>query len=212
MKKGLFCFLCIVIFFISATLGSVTANGATRRVSGFYRSDFVKGVAYEGPNHLAIHGYSQSIYEDGSVNQFRLALINDDVIFIHSHGAPGLFTLSLNTQVSGTMISTMSFSSGTKLVYISACKSGQSGTLGNVCDALKNKGVDAVVAFKENVGATTDTNGIHRFNSIVVYKLVNGYTIKEAMELAKKQIYSESEKYWGADSYVIYGDGSVTVN
>ena len=52
--------------------------------------------------------------------------------------------------------------------------------------------------FTENISAITDTDGIHRFNSIVVYKLVGGYSISSALLSAKTQIFKESNKYWGA--------------
>lgn len=214
MKKACH-FICIAVFFVVFVFlgSSVAAISESPTAVGFYRSDFIKGVADEGPKHLATHGYSYNIYSDASMSKFKSALINDDVIFVHSHGAEGLFTLSPSVRIYGNKIASASISADAKLVYLSACKTGlSSSTYGNVGSALVNKGVDSVVAFTENVSAITDTDGIHRFNSIVVYKLVNGYSIYSALFQAKIQIFDESEKYWGADSYIIYGSGSTTIN
>lgn len=214
MKKVCFYFFCAILLVVSVSMGAIFAEAVSNQsVSGFRRTDFVRGVGYEGPMHLSTKGFSHFIYEDASISTFHEALYSDDVIFIHSHGAAGLFTLSSSTQVTGNMINSFSGTTDAKLVYISACNSGLSSpTHGNVGTALCNKGVDAVVAFEDTVAASTETNGIHRFNSITVYKLVNGYSISIALETAKKQIVSETGTYWGADSYVIYGNGSTTIN
>lgn len=214
MKKAC-SFICITVLFAAFVfLGSAAASTSSKpTVAGFYRSDFVKGVADEGPKHLATHGYSYNIYSDASFSRFKSALENDDVIFVHSHGAEGLFTLSPSVYVYGNQIASASIPADATLVYLSACKTGlSSSTYGNVGSALVNKGVDSVVAFTENVSAITDADGIHRFNSIVVYKLVSGYSVYSALFQAKIQIFDESEKYWGADSYIIYGSGSTTIN
>lgn len=214
MKKAC-SFICITVLFAAFVfLGSAAASTSSKPTAvGFYRSDFTKGIADEGPKHLSVHGYSYNIYSDASFSKFKSALENDDVIFIHSHGAEGLFTLSPSVRIYGNQIASASISSEAKLVYLSACKTGlSSSTYGNVGSALVNKGVDSVVAFTKDVTAKTDTNGIHRFNSIVVYKLVSGYSVSSALLAAKAQIYKESEEYWGADSYIIYGSGSTTIN
>lgn len=208
-------FICITVLFAAFVfLGSAAASTSSKPTAvGFYRSDFTKGIADEGPKHLSVHGYSYNIYSDASFSKFKSALENDDVIFIHSHGAEGLFTLSLSVRIYGNQIASASIPADATLVYLSACKTGlSSSTYGNVGSALVNKGVDSVVAFTENVTAITDADGIHRFNSIVVYKLVSGYSVYSALFMAKIQIFDESEKYWGADSYIIYGSGSTTIN
>ena len=212
MKRWIICVLSVFTLIISTAVGASVAEGTTKSVSGFYRSDFTKGVAYDGSMQLSTHGYGYSIYSDASTSRFRTELTDSDVILIHTHGSAGYFTLASGVTVSGPIINSMSFSPKTNLIYISACKTGLSGTSGNVCSALCNKGVDTVAAFEENVTASTDTNGIHRYNSLVIYKLSNGYTISAAMSSAKSQIYAESGNYWGADSYVIYGDSTVKIN
>ena len=82
-------------------MGSAAATSKSTTAVGFYRSDFTKGIADEGPKHLSTHGYSYNIYSDASVSKFKSALTNDDVIFVHSHGAAGLFTLSPSVYVYG---------------------------------------------------------------------------------------------------------------
>lgn len=214
MKRICYTIFSVILFVAFVFVGSAAASTSKSATAvGFYRSDFTKGIADEGPKHLSTHGYSYNIYSDADVSKFKSALTNNDVIFIHSHGAEGLFTLSPSVYVYGNQIASASISSNATLVYISACKTGLSSSIyGNVGSALVNKGVDSVVAFTENVSASTDTDGIHRFNSIVVYKLVCGYSIYSALFSAKIQIFDESDKYWGADSYIIYGSDSTTIN
>ncbi len=213
MKKIGFSLLCSVLLVVSITFGAVVAQAASSKsVTGFWRSDFVQGIAYNGTMQLSIKNYSYEIKADASVSEFYSSLANDDIIFIHTHGAPGLFTLSLGTKVTGSMVNSFGGSADTKLVYISACESGASSNVyGNIGTALCNKGVEAVVAFEKRVSAITKTDGIHRFNSLVVYKLIQGYTLSRALSTAKDQIFKETGTYWGADSYVIYGNGSMTL-
>lgn len=81
--------------------------------------------------------------------------------------------------------------------------------------ALRSKGVRTVVAFKDIITAATNSDGIHRFNSLVVYRLVNGDTISDAMESALEQFLNEQTvegRTWGADSYNIYGDFYTTID
>lgn len=53
MKKVCFSFFCGLLMLVSIALGAIVAAATTeKRVSGFYRSDFTKGIAYEGPMHL----------------------------------------------------------------------------------------------------------------------------------------------------------------
>lgn len=204
---------------VSIALGGIVAEATTdRRVSGFYRSDFTKGIAYEGPMHLSTKGFLHYIYEDASVQTFRTALYSNEVIFIHTHGSAGYFFLTPTVHVSKAVLDESNTPINSKLVYISACNAGlTSSTSGNVCLALCNKGAETVVGFEDTVAATTGTDGIHRFNSLVVYKLVNGYTISSAMSSAleqfMKEVYEETGEYdtYGADSYVIYGNGYLTI-
>lgn len=214
MKKICHVILSSMLFVVFVFVGSsFAATNKNPTAVGFYLSTFTKGIADEGPKHLSTHGYYYNIYADADVSQFTSALTNKDVIFVHTHGAPGLFQLSPSVYVYGNQIASSSISSNAKLVYLSACKAGLSGSAyGNIGSAMVNKGVDSVAAFTEYISASTDTNGIHRFNSIVVYKLVNGYSIYSALASAKIQIYDETNKYWGADSYIIYGNSSTTIN
>lgn len=60
-------------------MGSATAATSKNGTAvGFYRSDFVKGIADEGPKQLSTHGYSYNIYSDAGVSQFTSALINKE--------------------------------------------------------------------------------------------------------------------------------------
>lgn len=214
MKKIGYIVLCTLLLIVFGSIGAIAADvRASGRAVGFYRSDFTDGIADEGPRQLGTHGYAYSIYADSSLSTFISSVTSSTVVFVHTHGSPGCFTLSSSVEVKESDITSRSFSSNAKLVYISACRTGlESSTNGNVCSALVGKGVDTVVAFKEAVSASSDTNGIHRFNSIVVYNLVNGYSIYAALASARTQIFNESNQYWGADSYILYGNYGTMIN
>ena len=216
MKKICFSFFCAVLLVVSSTVGAMIAEAAsTKYVSGFWRSDFEKGVGYEGPMHLSTKGYSHSTYEDATVSEFCIALYRDNVVFIHTHGNPGYFFLSPTVHVSASVLSEYSMPANSKLVYISACYAAlTSSESGNVCTALRNKGVQTVVAFKDSLTASSSSDGIHRYNSLVVYRLVCGDTISDAMESALEQFLNEQTvegRTWGADSYNIYGNLYTTI-
>ena len=205
--------LLICCFFVGYYVKmGINAASNTYTASGFYRTDFTQGIAYEGPMQFATTlGYSPSVNSNSTVTNWKNITASSRVVFLHTHGLPGLFTLSTSADVTGNSISTMSFSNTPRLVYISACQTGAySATNGSVGYNLVSKGVDAVVAFTTNVTASTNTNGIHRFNSIVAYKLVHSYTLSNSLSQALTQLYSESGSYWGANSYVVSGTSSIT--
>ena len=104
------------------------------------------------------------------------------------------------------------FTNTPKLIYISACYTGNgSTTYGNVGQALVNKGTNAVVAFKNTISASTGTNGIHKFNQKVATKLAySHYTLSNSLSQALNEIYAEDGQYWGANYKVVYGNGSIS--
>lgn len=83
--------LMVVLFLTGAAVGSMShVNAAQNRLTaGFYRSDFTKGIAESGPKSLSSNGYDYHIYEDGNASDLRSAIINDGVIFFHTHGSTG---------------------------------------------------------------------------------------------------------------------------
>lgn len=203
--------LCLmVVFCVSFIIGTSSVKAANKRVVGIYRGDFVKGIAYTGTMTLASNGYTSEMYEDISLQSFLYELMRSDVIFIHTHGAPGLFTFTSSSRITGNEILSKTVDAKVKLFYLSACQSGKKSTTnGNVGTALLEKGVTSVVAFQENISAGSDTDGIHRFNSLVVYRLTKGDILQTALSTALSQLFAESGGYYGADSYIIYGDSSL---
>lgn len=122
MKKICFSILCGILLVISTSVGMMIAEAASKKyVSGFWRSDFTQGVAYNGPMHLSTKGYAHTLYEDASVATFCTALYRDSVIFINTHGSPGSFSLSSTVHVSAPVLNGYVTPANAKLVYISAC-------------------------------------------------------------------------------------------
>lgn len=214
-KKIIFSLILVVAFLLSINIGSLYAEvRATKTTAGFYRSDIDNngGIATNGTGQLTTKGYSRTLYVDSNIPTFLASLTNDDVIFVNSHGNTGFFTLAPGVRVEGSVISSTNVTANTRLVYISACRTGENYTSStNVCNVMRNKGVDTVVAFKENVTMDSVTGGCDRFDSIFVYKWGVGYSVAQSISLAKSQIYSETGQYWGTDSYVIFGNGLLTL-
>lgn len=129
-----------------------------------------------------------------------------------------MFTLTSSLDITSngangtTSVSGMTFTNTPKLIYLSACNTGNnSSTYGNVCQTLVNKGTNAVVAFKSTISASTGTNGIHKFNQKVATKLAYyHYTLSNSLSQSLNEIYAQDGQYWGANSKVVYGSGSIS--
>ena len=77
---------------------------------------------------------------------------------------------------------------------------------------LYRRGVQTVVTFKGLLSASTNSDGIHRFNSLVMSNFIGGKTIYNSIDTSLDQIYLETGGYHGADSYFIYGNPSLKFN
>ena len=207
-----------IVLFFSMLIGTFASEAATKNVAGIYRSDFVPGIAQTGSYILnTLKGYSYYFFKDSTKTNFYNALENYNVVLIHTHGAEGLFTLSNNIRVTANDIKNRDgLVCNAKLVYISACKSGAtSSTYGNIGSVLCAKapvpGSNAVIAFKENISASTNSDGIHYFNQKVIGYMANGTILYQAIAKAKADLYNSTGKYYGADSCVFYGNGGLTL-
>lgn len=181
-------------------LGGDSSYASSNLATGFYRSDFVQGIAASGPAKFTTYqGYSTNTYSNSTSGNWKSVTENSKVEFIHTHGANGLFTLTSSTNVTGNMILSMSFSDMPRLIYISACYTGNSSTTyGNVGQSLVNKGADAVVAFTTTISATTNYDGIHKFNSKVATKLAYYHnTLSYSISAALNEVYAEDGTDWG---------------
>lgn len=214
IKSICFVLMGVISLILGLYVGNISSSYASsNRATGFYRSDFVQGIAVTGPAQFATHqSYLSNTYSNSTSTNWKSVTQNSKVEFIHTHGASGLFTLTSSTNITGNMVQSMSFSDMPKLIYISACQTGNSSTTyGNVGQALVNKGADAVVAFKTNISASTNYNGIHKFNAKVATKLAfNGYTLTYSITTALNEVYAEDGQHWGANSYIIYGDSFIS--
>lgn len=209
-----FTFLCIFAFI----LGNQTSKAYTTKTArGYYISSSPSGIASNSKTIIdsAGIGYTTSTaIADPSVYIFKNAMNSHEAIFVHMHGAPGLVQLQASGYcLYGTTVS--SWTSGclsSRLVYLSSCQVGTvSATYGDFPALLCQKGVGTVISFKQNIAASTYTNGIHRFNELAVTNMVNGYPVSQSMSLAKATFIAECNAagtgYYGADSYRITGYG-----
>ncbi|MBQ9700488.1 MAG: hypothetical protein IJV71_07675 [Lachnospiraceae bacterium] len=214
MKKIFFAFFCGLMFVVSVSAGAIIARAtSTKTTTGFWASNSVRGIAYEGVMQLSMKGYDYTIMQDSPPVYFYEALKKDDIIFVSCHGAEGLFEIAPDIMLTGNMLEARNVTSNTRLVYISSCYTGKlSSTNGNMLGALMRKGVGTAVGFTRELSATTDYDGSHRFDSIFMYKFSIGYNLNDAIVAAKNQIFNETGKYWGCDSYIIYGNPYITLN
>ena len=206
-------FVCIISLTLGIFFGGLYSEASSPQASGFYRTDHTTGIATSGPLIFQLFlGYSTSYNANSSINNWKSVTQNSDVVFINSHGGNGYFSLASGVMVTGNSVQTMTFSDTPKLIYIAACNAGNaSPSYGEVGLQLKNKGVTAVVAFKDTITASTGTDGIHKFNSKVATKLAfNHLTLAQALTQSVNEIYAEDGHYWGADSRKVYGNGSIS--
>lgn len=216
MKKIFLSIVMISLFTVSMFWGSAIASTkSTPIVSGFYRSDHSKGIAYTGPNYLTSYGYRQYVRENSSFSSFCTDLRYNDIIFVNSHGDAGQVTLSNDrTGFSGNDVSASNITVNARMVYLATCYGANtSSTYGNVCLELYRKGVDVVVGFKEALSAPNsalETGGIHRFNMLFLYNFTDGYNVRISLDMAVEQIVDETGLDWGGASYYLLGYQTMT--
>lgn len=92
--------------------------------------------------------------------------------------------------------------SNMKLIYVSACYSGQS----FITSVYNVGGAKTAIAFTDKTYASTDTNGIHVFHATFFKLLADGYSVEKAIEMADTiadEAYTGKDT--GADCIVVYG-------
>jgi hypothetical protein len=210
--------LFIIICLLSFTMGATTAKAyVSLSAKGFYNSSLPSGIAQKSLDMInsAGIGYTTTpCVADSGVYIFKMAMNVYEAVFVHAHGSYGLVTLSAsgNNLYGTTVDSWTNGSISSRLVYLSACKSGTpSDIYGDLPAKIISKGVGTVVSFKQIITASTSTNGIHRFNALAVSNMINGYGVAQAMSLAwitfKAECDAAGSSYFGADSYRITGYG-----
>ena len=165
---------------------------------------------------------THSTLADPSVSFIKTAMNTHETVFINCHGSYGMFRVQNGgSAIYGTDIS--SWSNGclsSKLVYLSACKTGtSSSTYGDVPALLTQKGVETVVSFKDDVTYYTSTDGINRYNELVVTDMVYGYPLYLSMSMAQNSFIAECnssassypDDYFGISSYRIKGYGNYMI-
>lgn len=158
----------VVLAFVLVSSSPLYAIIGTGRIC--YNSSLSEGLTTPIDNILYMEDYDSTIISDPTVSSMIYYLNNRNIVFHHTHGSPGLFVCS-NGNITTTTINN-SFSSGelanARLIYVSSCQTGRYRTpYGDLVAKLRNKGALCVIAFKENVSASTDYDGIHYFNNLV---------------------------------------------
>lgn len=91
-----------------------------------YNSSLSQGLTTSINNILLNEDYDSSVISDPSIYLMEYYFDNKNITFHHTHGAPGLFvcsdgnitTSTINTYYSGQL-------SNARLIYISACETGE---------------------------------------------------------------------------------------
>ena len=191
-----------LIFFVI----NVYAASGTCKV--YYNSSLAVGESYSINTLLSYIGYSSSVSADPSTTTLNNTIKSSNkIMFIHTHGGPGC----LECAGASYLYVTSMTSSGLSMAYLSACKSAAWSTTYGTSTAYKlnTLGVPRVVGFTNNIYASSQTNGIHRFNLEFFSFLTNGYSLANSAIYAKQALYNAEGSYSGADSVVVYG-GSLT--
>ncbi|WP_434311584.1 hypothetical protein [Hominifimenecus sp. rT4P-3] len=150
--------------------------------------------------------YSAVRYSNSSKSTVLNAFGSSKVFHILTHGSAGRFSIgdtSNNIRITYSEIqSKYSSLSNLKFVFLEACSVAANS---NMQDTLKSLGVSSSLAFKDTITAGTDSDGIHYYANRVYYYLAQGRTTSYAALKAKAETYEKYAKYYGSDSYSIYG-------
>ena len=184
----------------------------TYKCTGMYRSDVEFGIAYYGPDLFhSYKGYTPNTLYNQTISQWIYEMNHSRVLFMHTHGAPGRITLdNSNTMLSALYMSSISYSSVPRMVYLSACECGKNSPIyGNIGNTLVNKGVGCVVAFEEEIRYPIGhpESGCNLYDLKTINYLTHyNYTIHNASLAAESDIIDLLGWAYGCDSRIIYGN------
>lgn len=157
-------------------------------------------------NILSGRGYSTSVAANPSKSTVKNRIMSGYIFYFSTHGSPGSISCS-----DGSLTAKELAYSPLRMAYLSACQAANSSsTNGSFMTKFEQLGVLQIVAFSQNVSASTSTNGIHYFNYGVFAYLSQGYTLASAATTAKAAVYNAYGSYYGCDS-VVYRGGAYTL-
>ncbi len=108
--------------------------------------------------------------------------------------------------------------SNTNCVTVMACStaSGGASNNNNLVNTLKNKGVQTVVGFKDEITSfyinfkIVDTEGSGLWGKTYIYYLSKGYSVEQAVILSKNAV-KKGNNYYGFDTYYIAGNANQVI-
>lgn len=153
-------------------------------------------------NHMAQLGYDATWGYDVHPRELNFAMRNAKVVLTLSHGSTENLYLRNHITLGKSDI-TAGCLSDSELIVVCACYAGN--------ELAKHMyevgGAGAVIGFKGQVGFTRPNNGINDFNRILFDLLSEGYSLSDAVELAKSQTEVKNPQMeTGVDTVIVYGD------
>ncbi len=200
---GILCvFMAIHLFY------SESVNAASGSAYVAFNTDLGIGNSPSINTILDNMGYSVNYQMNPSVSDMRTYLSSPQkVAYIHTHGNAGYITAN-----GGSCLYADTITSGpSKLVYLSACYSANTGSRGNLRTKFQNLGTDASVTFSSTISAYTENDGINLIDKLAFIYMSNGYSVGDAFVTARATVYSSASSFYGSDSVVITGY-SQTIN
>ena len=141
------------------------ASAATGICKVFYLGELGAGQTVSINAGLNSAGYTASVTANPTVNTLTNALMSSSkILYVHTHGAPGLLKCSYDTYVSVPLLP----SSGLSMAYLSACESAAVSTTYGTSSAYKlySLGVPRVLGFAGTVyvGVGNGSQGLDYFD------------------------------------------------
>lgn len=170
------------------------------KAKAFSMRELTEGRTSEIAAEMQSMGYKTCYGYDLTVREMQYAFYNSQILFTHSHGNTSFIKL-MDGSFYGYQIPQGSMSN-MKLIYVSACYSGQS----FITSVYNVGGAKTAIAFTDKTYASTDTNGIHVFHATFFKLLADGYSVEKAIEMADTiadEAYTGKDT--GADCIVVYG-------
>ena len=164
-----------------------------------------EGTTYGIRIWLNAIGYTAYRYQNFTKSSILTMMGSCKTFHILTHGGAGFFWIGGNsgTYITHTEI-TNAYSSlaGLKFAFFEACQIGSTTTFQN---ALADLGVNSSLAFRENVSASTQSDGIHYFAERFYCYAYSGYSVYASVTYAKADTYNAYSNYYGCDKWRIYG-------
>lgn len=194
----------IAIVLLLATVFSQAIFAASGLAKVYYNTNLSIGTTTNIRSILSNMGYTATQAVNPSPTVVLNAFGDSKVVHVLSHGAPGTIAM-VNGSVTANQIRNKYSSLSTQFVFLEGCQmASSSSSNGDLDDTLYGLGVKCTLAFRNNVSASTDSDGVHYFAHLLYQDInSNNWSVSTSAATAMSTLYNRYGNYYGVDSMVI---------